>query len=55
MVFRNCCRPIITIDGTHLKGKFLGVTFVIETNDANMHIYPLTFGFGDRDNDRSWA
>ena len=26
--FRECCRPAIAIDGTHLKGKYKGILFI---------------------------
>ena len=26
--FRECCRPVIAIDGTHLKGKYKGILFI---------------------------
>ena len=53
--FRECCRPLIVIDGTYLKGKFRDVMFVVATKDANNHIYPIGFGFGDEENDWSWT
>ena len=53
--FKECCRPIIVIDGTHLKGKFRGVLFVAATKDSNEQIYPIAFGVDDKENDRSWS
>ena len=53
--FKECCRPVIVIDGTHLKGKFRGVLFVTTANDGNEQIYPIAFGVGDKENDRSWS
>ena len=29
--FISCCRLVIAVDGTHLKGKFMGVMFVATT------------------------
>ena len=51
--FKKCCRPLIVIDGTHLKGKFHGVLFVAAANDGNEQIYPIAFGVGNKKNDRS--
>ena len=33
--FKECCKPLIVINGTHLKGKFLGVLFVAAAKDGN--------------------
>ena len=55
MGFCKCCKPVIVIDGTHLKGKFRGVMFVATTKDADEQIYPFAFGFGNRENDLSWT
>ncbi|KAH9616384.1 hypothetical protein KSS87_018423 [Heliosperma pusillum] len=37
------CRPIITIDGTHLYGKYKGVLMIVMGVDANDQLYPLAF------------
>ena len=52
--FVSCCKPIIMINGTHLKEKFRGVMFVTVAMDGNEQIYPIAFGFGYGKNDRSW-
>ncbi|KAL6544984.1 hypothetical protein OROHE_009891 [Orobanche hederae] len=51
----SSCRPVIVIDGTHLKGKYKGVMFIAATKDANEQIIPLAFGIGDKENDSSWT
>ena len=51
--FRSCCRPIIAIDATHLKGKFRGVMFVATAKNGDEQIYLIVFGFGDGENDMS--
>ncbi|KAK3227241.1 hypothetical protein Dsin_007103 [Dipteronia sinensis] len=33
--FRRCMRPVIAIDGTHLKGRYLGTMFVATAQDGN--------------------
>ena len=48
----SCCRSIIAIDGTHLKGKFKDVMFVATTMYGNEKNYPIAFGFGDGENDQ---
>ncbi|KAL6531490.1 hypothetical protein OROMI_027853 [Orobanche minor] len=51
----SSCRPVIVIDGTHLKGKYKGIMFIAATKDANEQIVPLAFGIGDKENDSSWT
>ncbi|RVW26440.1 hypothetical protein CK203_086130 [Vitis vinifera] len=52
--FRTSIRPVIAIDGTFLKSKYLGTFFVAASKDGNNQIYPLPFGIGDSENDASW-
>ncbi|KAL5574090.1 hypothetical protein UlMin_023687 [Ulmus minor] len=49
------CRPVISIDATHLKGKYRGILFTAVCHDANQQIFPLAFGIGDSENDASWS
>ncbi|KAL5550111.1 hypothetical protein UlMin_000287 [Ulmus minor] len=49
------CRPVISIDATHLKGKYRGVLFTAVCYDTNQQIFPLAFGVGDFENDASWT
>ncbi|KAL5543574.1 hypothetical protein UlMin_007358 [Ulmus minor] len=48
-------RPVISIDATHLKGKYRGVLFTAVCHDANQQIFPLAFGVGNSENDASWT
>ncbi|KAH6765379.1 hypothetical protein C2S52_000205 [Perilla frutescens var. hirtella] len=49
--FNVCMRPVIAIDGTHLKRKTKGILFVAVTKDGNEQCFLLAIGraFGDRD------
>ncbi|KAL5549095.1 hypothetical protein UlMin_004326 [Ulmus minor] len=49
------CRPVISIDATHLKGKYRGVLFTAVCHDANQQIFPLAIGVGDSENDAAWT
>ncbi|KAL6350436.1 hypothetical protein AAG906_004387 [Vitis piasezkii] len=49
--FRASIRPVIAVDGTFLKSKYLGTFFMVYSNNQ---IYPLAFGIGDSENDASW-
>ena len=53
--FRTSIGPVITVDGTFLKSKYLGTLFVVASKDGNNQIYPLAFGIGDSGNDASWV
>lgn len=45
---------MITVDGTHLKGKYGGVLLLACAQDANQQIYPIAFAIVDGENDASW-
>ncbi|KAK3185021.1 hypothetical protein Dsin_032307 [Dipteronia sinensis] len=53
--FRTVIRPVIAIDGTHLKCKFYGIMFVAICLDANNQVFPLAYGFGDVEDEMSWT
>ncbi|KAK2656227.1 hypothetical protein Ddye_009279 [Dipteronia dyeriana] len=52
--FRRFLLPVITVDGTHLKGRFGDTMFVATARDGNEQVYPITFGYGDSENNLSW-
>ncbi|KAK0599158.1 hypothetical protein LWI29_002843 [Acer saccharum] len=52
--FRRCMRPVIAVDGTHLKGRFEGTMFVATAQDGNEQVYPIAFGYDDSENNLSW-
>lgn len=51
----NLLRPVIVVDGTHLKGKNKGTLFVAVTKDGNEQVFPLAIGFGPVEDDDSWT
>ncbi|KAK2656096.1 hypothetical protein Ddye_009148 [Dipteronia dyeriana] len=51
--FQRCIRPVIVVDGTHLNGRFGGTMFVATAQDGNEQIYPISFGYGDSENNLS--
>ncbi|XP_057768223.1 uncharacterized protein LOC130988418 [Salvia miltiorrhiza] len=54
VAYTMCMRPIIVVDGTHLKGRNKGVLFVAVTKDDNEQVFPMAFGIGPIENDESW-
>ncbi|KAH6834582.1 Beta-glucosidase [Perilla frutescens var. hirtella] len=55
VAFKLCMRPVIAIDGTHLKGKTKGILFITITKDGNEQCFPLTIGVGPTKNDVAWT
>ncbi|XP_023644496.1 uncharacterized protein LOC111832414 [Capsella rubella] len=47
-------RNVVVVDGTHLKGRFLGVLLVAVGQDGNGRIFPIAFGIVDSENDDAW-
>ncbi|CAH9097420.1 unnamed protein product [Cuscuta epithymum] len=50
----NHCLPVVSIDGTHLYGKYKGHLLIAVAMNANREIYPLAFGVVDSENGASW-
>lgn len=48
------CRSIIGLDGTHLKGKYLGILLTATAVDANNSLFPFAFAVVDAENDENW-
>ncbi|XP_009367096.2 uncharacterized protein LOC103956783 [Pyrus x bretschneideri] len=53
--FCGSIRPVVAVDETFLKGKYLGTLFVTVFHDGQNQIYPSAFGVGDSENDASWT
>ena len=43
------CRPVITIDGTHMRGKYKEKLLIACGVDAVGHIFPLAFCMSDEE------
>ncbi|KAH6834579.1 hypothetical protein C2S53_004034 [Perilla frutescens var. hirtella] len=52
--FRQYMRPVVVVNGTHLKEKSKGVLFVAVIKDGNEKCFPLAVGVGPIENDESW-
>jgi hypothetical protein len=48
------CRPVLGLDGAHLKGKYLGILLSATTVDANGALFPLAHAVVDAENDDNW-
>ncbi|XP_030936358.1 uncharacterized protein LOC115961524 [Quercus lobata] len=49
------CRPVISIDGIHLFGKYKRVLMIAMATDANQKVLPLAFAVVDRESGPSWG
>ncbi|XP_060190841.1 uncharacterized protein LOC132620161 [Lycium barbarum] len=49
------CRPIVVVDGSHLKTPYNGTFVLASTLDGAGNILPLAYGVIDSENDRSWT
>ncbi|KAH9647176.1 SWIM-type domain-containing protein [Citrus sinensis] len=52
--FMQCMRPMIAMDGTHLKGLYRGTMFVATCPDGNNQLYLLAIGVMDSENNDAW-
>ena len=44
------CRPVTSIDGTHLYGKYKGTLLIIMGGNENNQLFPLTFVITEGEN-----
>lgn len=49
------CRPVISIDGAHLKGSYKGKLLVAASKDANNNILPISYAIVDEETVHSWC
>ncbi|XP_016506423.1 uncharacterized protein LOC107824194 [Nicotiana tabacum] len=49
------CKPVISIDGTHIYGKYDLKMLIIMTADANGQIFSLAFAIIDKESKDAWS
>ncbi|KAL0004987.1 hypothetical protein SO802_012548 [Lithocarpus litseifolius] len=49
------CRPVISIDATHLYGKYKGKLLIAMATDANNEVYPLAFAVVKSESKETWG
>ncbi|RYR13036.1 hypothetical protein Ahy_B04g070246 isoform F [Arachis hypogaea] len=52
--FRQC-KPLVSIDGTHLYGKYGGTLLIAIAQDGNSNILPVAFALVEGENAESWT
>ena len=53
--FLGGCKPIIGLDGCHLKGRFKGQILSAIVRDANDNIFLVAFAVVEQENKDSWV
>nr|XP_017257309.1 PREDICTED: uncharacterized protein LOC108226826 [Daucus carota subsp. sativus] len=53
--FLGGCRPLIGVDGTHLKGDYGGVLLSAVALDANNEIFPLAYAIVSAEDKETWS
>ena len=48
------CRPVLSIDGTFLTGKYKGTLLVAIAADANNQLLPIAYALVESENKNSW-
>nr|XP_027069017.1 uncharacterized protein LOC113694296 [Coffea arabica] len=51
----HMCRPVICVDGTHLRGEYKGKLLVAVTQDANNRIIPIAYAIVDEETISNWS
>nr|XP_023883392.1 uncharacterized protein LOC111995693 [Quercus suber] len=49
------CRPVISIDATHLYGNYKGKLLIAMATDANNEAYPLAFAIVESESKETWG
>ncbi|MCL7030407.1 hypothetical protein MKW94_010091 [Papaver nudicaule] len=52
--FVNACRPLLGLDRTQLKNKYLGTLLFASGYDGDGALFPLAFGVVDEESDDNW-
>lgn len=52
--FLNACRPLLGLDRTHLKSKYLGTLLLATGFDGDGSLFPVAFGVVDEESDENW-
>ncbi|KAL5576963.1 hypothetical protein UlMin_018662 [Ulmus minor] len=52
--FLEGCRPVIGLDGCHLKGPYRGVLLEAISLDANLQFFPVAYGIMEIEDSQTW-
>ena len=48
------CKPLLGLDGTHLRSKYQGILLTATATDAQGQLFPLAFGITDIEDKANW-
>ncbi|XP_015950062.1 uncharacterized protein LOC107474928 [Arachis duranensis] len=48
------CKPLVSVDGTHMYGKYTGTFLIGIAQDGNNNILPIAFALVERENTDAW-
>lgn len=48
------CRPILGVDGAHLRGPFFGILLTVLGKDGNNNIFPFAWAIVETENVETW-
>ena len=51
--FKLACRPVIGLDGCHLRSKYMGSLLTVITLDGNNGLFPIAFAIVESENSLS--
>lgn len=53
--FMAGCRPILGVDGAHLKGPYSGILLTAVGKDGNNNLYPVAWAVVETENSETWT
>ena len=53
--FLNGCRPLVGLDGSHLKGAYSGQVFSAVAMNGNENIFPVAYAVVEQENKVTWC
>ncbi|XP_052110119.1 uncharacterized protein LOC127741500 [Arachis duranensis] len=51
----NHCKPFVSVDGTHLYGRYSGLLLIAVEQDGNINILPIAFAIVESESTESWS
>ncbi|XP_025703486.1 uncharacterized protein [Arachis hypogaea] len=49
------CKPFVSVNGTHLYGRYGGVLFIMVAQDGNSNILPIAFAIVESESTEPWS
>jgi hypothetical protein len=49
------CKPVLTVNGIFLSGKYLGTVLTVIAKDPNGQLFPVAFALVEREKNETWG